>query len=145
MCIRFHFLFHYGLSRDIECSSLCSTVGPCCLSILYILIVVCISSSFTFTFRLCEALIHKMLRDAPRQLAGKSCSGQEPGQRYTRWDDSENGRIFWGRLCLPATEMSERASSALVLQRMIFFNLMKDIKYRQCCPLVLWIFEMCTK
>ena len=28
-------LFHYGLLQDIEYSSLCYTVGPCCLSILY--------------------------------------------------------------------------------------------------------------
>ena len=27
-------LFHYGLSQDIEYSSLCYTIGPCCLSIL---------------------------------------------------------------------------------------------------------------
>ena len=34
--ILFHTLFPYGLSQDIEYSSLCYTVGPCCLSILYI-------------------------------------------------------------------------------------------------------------
>ena len=27
----FHTLFHYGLSQDIEYSSLCFAVGPCCL------------------------------------------------------------------------------------------------------------------
>ena len=27
-------LFHYGLSQDIQYSSLCYTLGPCCLSIL---------------------------------------------------------------------------------------------------------------
>ena len=32
----FIFLFHYGLSQDTESSSLYYTVGPCCLSILYI-------------------------------------------------------------------------------------------------------------
>ena len=41
--ILFHILFHYGLLQDTEYSSLCYTVGPCCLSILYI--VVCISRS----------------------------------------------------------------------------------------------------
>ena len=30
--ILFHFLFHYGLSRDIEYSSLCYPVETCCLS-----------------------------------------------------------------------------------------------------------------
>ena len=30
----FYILFHYGLSQYIEYSSLCCTVGPCCLSIL---------------------------------------------------------------------------------------------------------------
>ena len=29
--ILFHILFHYGLSQDIDYSSLCYTVGPCCL------------------------------------------------------------------------------------------------------------------
>ena len=31
-----HVLFHYGLSQDIEYSSQCYTVGPCCLSTLHI-------------------------------------------------------------------------------------------------------------
>ena len=34
-------LFHCGLSQDIEYRSLCCTVGPCCLPILYILISIC--------------------------------------------------------------------------------------------------------
>ena len=34
--ILFYILFHCGLSQDIGYSSLCSTVGPCCLSILYV-------------------------------------------------------------------------------------------------------------
>ena len=33
--ILLHIVFHYGLSQDIEYSSLGSTVGPFCLSILY--------------------------------------------------------------------------------------------------------------
>ena len=36
--ILFHILFHYGLLQDMEYSSLCYTVGPCCLSVLYIVI-----------------------------------------------------------------------------------------------------------
>ena len=36
----FLYIFHYDLSQDIECSSLCYTVGPCYWSIPYI--VVCI-------------------------------------------------------------------------------------------------------
>ena len=36
--ILFHILFHYGLSQDIEYSSLCYTVGPCCLSIPYVIV-----------------------------------------------------------------------------------------------------------
>ena len=39
MCIHIHILFnipfHYGLLQDTEYSSLCYTVGPCCLPILY--------------------------------------------------------------------------------------------------------------
>lgn len=34
-------IFHYGLSPDIECSSLCCTVGLCCLSLLYKVVCVC--------------------------------------------------------------------------------------------------------
>ena len=33
---KFHIIFHYGSSQDIEYSFLCYTVGPYCLSILYI-------------------------------------------------------------------------------------------------------------
>ena len=36
----FHMLFYYGLSLDIECSSLCYTVGPYCLSILNMPIII---------------------------------------------------------------------------------------------------------
>ena len=35
MYILFKILFHYRLLQDIEYSSLCYTVGPCWLSILY--------------------------------------------------------------------------------------------------------------
>ena len=35
--ILFYILFHYSLSQDTEYSSLCYTVRPCCLSILYII------------------------------------------------------------------------------------------------------------
>ena len=34
----FYILFHYGLLQDIEYSSLCNIVGPCCLSIARIII-----------------------------------------------------------------------------------------------------------
>ena len=34
-------LFHYGLSQGIEYVSLCYIVGPCALSILYIIVCVC--------------------------------------------------------------------------------------------------------
>ena len=36
--ILFNILFHYTLSQDIEYSFLCYSVGPCCLSILYIIV-----------------------------------------------------------------------------------------------------------
>ena len=39
--ILFQILFHYRLLQDIEYSSLCSTVNPCCLSILYIAVCIC--------------------------------------------------------------------------------------------------------
>ena len=39
--ILFHILFHYGLSHDIKYSSLCYTVGTCCLSILHIKAYIC--------------------------------------------------------------------------------------------------------
>ena len=37
----FQILFHYRLSQDIEYSSLCYTGGPCCLSILYLVVCIC--------------------------------------------------------------------------------------------------------
>ena len=36
--ILFHLFFHCGLLQDIESSSLCCTVGPCCLSLLCIVV-----------------------------------------------------------------------------------------------------------
>ena len=36
--IYIYILLHYGLSQDIEYSSPCYTVDPCCSSILYILV-----------------------------------------------------------------------------------------------------------
>ena len=33
MCIYIHILFHIPLSQDIEYSSLCRTVGPCCTTV----------------------------------------------------------------------------------------------------------------
>ena len=35
--ILFHILFHCGLSQDTEYSSLCYTIGFCCLSIIYMI------------------------------------------------------------------------------------------------------------
>ena len=35
----FQILFHYSLLQDTDCSPLCYTIGLCCLSILYIVIV----------------------------------------------------------------------------------------------------------
>ena len=37
----FQILFHYGLSQDTEYSSLCFTVGPCCLSLIYKVLCIC--------------------------------------------------------------------------------------------------------
>ena len=36
--ILFYILFHHGLFQDIEYSSLCYTVGPCCFSILHLIV-----------------------------------------------------------------------------------------------------------
>ena len=44
--VLFHVLFHYGLSLDIEYSSLCYIVRPCCLSILFT--IVCLPNSHPF-------------------------------------------------------------------------------------------------
>ena len=37
----FHILFYYGLSQDIEYSSLCYAVGPCCLCIPNVIVCIC--------------------------------------------------------------------------------------------------------
>ena len=36
----FHILFHNSLSQDVTYSSLCNT-GPCCLSILWVIVYIC--------------------------------------------------------------------------------------------------------
>ena len=41
----FNILFHYCLSLDIEYTSLCYTVGPCCLPILCIIAYICSSQT----------------------------------------------------------------------------------------------------
>ena len=41
MYILFHIHFHYDLSQESEYDSLGFTVGPCCLSILYIIVCLC--------------------------------------------------------------------------------------------------------
>ena len=42
MYVLFHVLFHDSLSQDIEYPSPCFMVGPCCLSILYKLVHICV-------------------------------------------------------------------------------------------------------
>ena len=53
----FYILFHYGLSQDIEQSSLCYTIGPCCLSILYIIVCIDGQLSINISVRLVKKLI----------------------------------------------------------------------------------------
>ena len=43
--ILFYILFHYGLSQDVGYNSLCYTVGPCCLFILYVIVCILTPSS----------------------------------------------------------------------------------------------------
>ena len=40
--VLFQILFHYRLLQDIEYSCLCYIVGPCCLSILYMVVCICL-------------------------------------------------------------------------------------------------------
>ena len=67
--ILFQILFPYRSLQDIEYSSLCYTVGPCCLSILYIVVCICQSktpnlyfplpfpfSNHKFVFYVCESI-----------------------------------------------------------------------------------------
>ena len=50
----YNILFHYALSWDFEHSSLFYTIGPCCISIQYIIVCICWSqtpsSSFPYSF-----------------------------------------------------------------------------------------------
>ena len=39
--VLFSILFHYSLLQNIQYSSLCYTVSPCCLSILYMVVCIC--------------------------------------------------------------------------------------------------------
>ena len=70
ICILFQIFFHYRLLQDIEYSSLCYTIGPCCSSILYTAVCICYSQapdlslptsfpfgSKKFVFYVCESLL----------------------------------------------------------------------------------------
>ena len=52
MCVCVYILFHYRLLKGIEYSSLCYTVGPCCLSVFYTVICIGPASVLLLTARL---------------------------------------------------------------------------------------------
>ena len=103
--IYFQILFHYGLSQDIEYSSLCCTVGPCCLSLLCEVVCICqmsfsISSSLNGTSLSSLFMSHDVSRghgvsweEGPREAPGAEGGGsgshgcqrlvQAPGLRDT--------------------------------------------------------------
>ena len=56
--IPFYILFHYGLSQDAEYSSLCYTVGPCCLRYAMTYISVLLLSSHIISPPLSHLLAH---------------------------------------------------------------------------------------
>ena len=65
--ILFQILFHYRLLQDIEYSSLCHTVGPCWLSILYIVVCICHSQILNlspppFPFGNCKFIFYVCFR-----------------------------------------------------------------------------------
>ena len=67
--ILFLILFCYGLSQVIECISLCSTVGPCCLFILYIIVNLCIQHVLKSQLNLqydCSRDLRNCRNNAPR-------------------------------------------------------------------------------
>ena len=43
--IIFEVILHYKLLQDIDYSSLCYTIGPCCFSTLYIVVYICLSQT----------------------------------------------------------------------------------------------------
>ena len=78
--ILLHVLFHYGLSQDIEYSSPCYTLGPCCLSTLHVLVCICSSRTpspslphtpsprqlLVCSLWLCDSAIYFSLSSGPR-------------------------------------------------------------------------------
>ena len=56
ICILFLVLFHYRLLQDTEYSSLCYTVGPCWLSILYIVAAAAAAKSLQSCPTLCDPI-----------------------------------------------------------------------------------------
>ena len=71
----FWILFHYWLLRDIEYSSLCYTVGPCCLSILYIVVCICLSQTPNLFLPL--KLLNLHVKEAPLMIL-KHTTSLEP-------------------------------------------------------------------
>ena len=68
----FYILFHYGLSQDIEYSSLCYTVGPCCLSILNVIVCIYQPQTPSASLSLPHSLPHSLL--ATTSLSSMSMS-----------------------------------------------------------------------
>ena len=65
----FHILVHYGLSQDIEYSSLCYRVRLCCLFILHIIVCICNPSvplhpsSFPLATTVCSLFLYLLHLD----------------------------------------------------------------------------------
>ena len=100
----FNIHFHYSLSQDIECRSLCYRVGPCCLFILKVSLPLpnpeLLAHSFPFPlpttslisvsvslFLLCVCMHTKSLQSCPTlcdpmdcSLPGSSVQGDSPGK-----------------------------------------------------------------
>ena len=100
----FWYIFHYDLSQDIEYSSLCSTVGPCCLStfscIFYFIL-------FYFFFFLCYK------HEEARSLAWRTFWGS-----FGFWGPSENPVLVHSGCCkaTPQPELLRRGSGAWSLR-----------------------------
>ena len=107
--ILFQILFHYRLWQITEYSSLCYTVGPCCLSILYIVVCICQSQTPDLSLTNIPSFIF-VIREGRKK-------GRKGGER----EGEGGGRIIRIQLCCSQQKTQIQCLKQI---RIFFFLLM---------------------
>ena len=116
----FHILFHYVLSQDIEHSSLCYTVGPCCLSS---------GVCFYFSWHVISALfdwevtfIHSLNKSLELQL----CFCKLGSGDRKEWHD-----LFWRNLQSRVRDGPLSGRKKIFIYSSRFFSLVQELNWHE--------------